>query len=105
MTNQDLMDVILEEIDAALNEKKKSGSKSLHNWFKKDPDGSGPKKKGGWVDCNTCRKNKKTGRRKCKPCGRKKGEKRSKYPACRASVSLCGKRGKWGKKAKRGKKG
>ena len=50
MTNQDLMDVILEEIDNVLDEKKKSGSKSLHNWFKKDPDGSGPKKKGGWGD-------------------------------------------------------
>jgi hypothetical protein len=83
MTRLELEAIILEEIQNVLNEKKKSGSKSLHNWFKKDPDGSGPKKKGGWVDCNTCRKDKKSGRRKCKPCGRKKGEKRS---LCAVSV-------------------
>ena len=112
MTKLELEKIILEEIRIVLVEKKRKGQKkkskgseSLHKWFKRDPDGSGPKKSGGWVDCNTCRKDKKTGRRKCKPCGRKKGEKRSKYPACRASVSLCGKRGKWGKKSKRGKKG
>ena len=116
MTKLELEKIILEEIRIVLVEKKRKGrkkkskkkskgSESLHKWFKRDPDGSGPKKSGGWVDCNTCRKDKKTGRRKCKPCGRKKGEKRSKYPACRASVSLCGKRGKWGKKSKRGKKG
>ena len=48
---------------------------SLHKWFKRQ-GASG--KEGGWVDCNTCRKDKKTGRLKCKPCGRKKGEKRAK---------------------------
>ena len=31
---------------------------------------------------------------------RKKGEKRSKYPACRPTPAACGKRGKWGKKSK-----
>ncbi len=77
----------------------------LKKWFRQDKDGAGPAKRGGWVDCNTCRKNKKTGRKKCKPCGRKKGEKRAKYPSCRPTPSKCGKRGKWGKKSKRGKKG
>ena len=47
---------------------------SLHKWFKRKGT---PGKEGGWVDCNTCRDG------KCKSCGRKKGEKRSKYPSCR----------------------
>jgi hypothetical protein len=70
---------------------------SLHKWFKRQgPSG----KEGGWVDCNTCRKDKKTGRKKCKPCGRQKGEKRAKYPSCRPTPSQCGDPGKgksWGK--------
>ena len=63
----------------------------LDDWFKG----------GGWVDCNTCRKDKKTGRKKCKPCGRKEGSKRD-YPACRPSPSKCGDKGRgssWGKKS------
>jgi hypothetical protein len=64
---------------------------SLHKWFKR----SGPKGKGsGWVDCNTCKDG------SCKACGRKKGEKRSKYPSCRPTPSKCkdkGKGKKWGK--------
>ena len=70
---------------------------SLHKWFSRQ-GGSG--KEGGWVDCNTCRKDPKTGRKKCKPCGRKEGEKRSKYPSCRPTPSQCsqpGKGKKWGK--------
>ena len=51
---------------------------SLHKWFKRKGT---PGKEGGWVDCNTCRKG------KCKPCGRKKGEKRAKYPSCRPTPS------------------
>ena len=108
MTRQDLIRIINEEIDVILYEKRKKkskGSESLKKWFSRDKDGSGPAKKGGWVDCNTCRKDKKTGRNKCKPCGRKKGEKRAKYPSCRPTPSACGKRGKWGKKSKKGKKG
>ena len=70
---------------------------SLHKWFKR----SGPKGKGsGWGDCNTGRKDPKTGRMKYKPCGRKKGEKRAKYPSCRPTPSKCkdkGKGKKWGK--------
>jgi hypothetical protein len=69
---------------------------SLHKWFKR----SGPKgKEGGWVDCNTCRKDK-DGKTSCKACGRKKGEKRAKYPSCRPTPSQCktkGKGKKWGK--------
>jgi hypothetical protein len=68
---------------------------SLHKWFKrKGPSG----KEGGWVDCNTCRKV--NGKTKCKSCGRKKGEKRDKYPSCRPTPSQCkspGKGKKWGK--------
>jgi hypothetical protein len=68
---------------------------SLHKWFKRQgPSG----KEGGWVDCNTCRTV--DGKKKCKSCGRKEGEKRSKYPSCRPTPSQCGKPGKgktWGK--------
>jgi hypothetical protein len=64
---------------------------SLRKWFKR----SGPKgKEGGWVDCNTCKDG------SCKACGRKKGEKRSKYPSCRPTPAQCkdkGKGKKWGK--------
>jgi hypothetical protein len=64
---------------------------SLHKWFKRSGT---PGKEGGWVDCNTCRNG------KCKPCGRKEGEKRAKYPSCRPTPSQCktkGKGKKWGK--------
>ena len=44
---------------------------TLRDWFNKN-DGK------GWVDC-------KTG----KACGRKKGEKRKGYPACRPTMSEC----------------
>ena len=82
---------------------KKPGSEtSLRDWFKrKGAKGS----KSGWVDCNTCRKDKKTGRKKCGACGRESGEKRSKYPKCRPTPAACGERGDYGKKAKAGKKG
>ena len=64
---------------------------SLHKWFKR----SGPKgKEGGWVDCNTCKDG------SCKACGRKKGEKRAKYPSCRPTPAQCKTKGKgktWGK--------
>ena len=81
---------------------KPSSETSLRDWFgRKGAKG----KKGGWVDCNTCRKDKKTGRKKCSACGRSSGEKRSKYPSCRPTPGACGKRGNWGKKSKRGKKG
>ncbi len=69
----------------------------LRKWFGRK---GAPGKKKGWVDCNTCRKDKKTGRKKCSACGRSKGEKR-KYPACRPTPSACGKKGKWGKKSKK----
>jgi hypothetical protein len=68
---------------------KKSG---LHGWFSRR-GGEGSE---GWIDCNTCRDG------ECKPCGRKEGEKRSKYPSCRPKPSACKSKGKgdsWGKKA------
>ena len=89
---QEIENIILEEVAEVMDE-------NLRKWFNQDKDAGGPGKGGGWVDCNTCRKDKKTGRKKCKPCGRQKGEKR-KYPACRPTAAACGKRGKWGKKSK-----
>jgi hypothetical protein len=59
---------------------KPSSETSLGDWFKRK---GAPGKKGGWVDCNTCRDG------KCKPCGRQEGEKRSKYPRCRPTPSQC----------------
>ena len=79
----------------------KEKDKGLHGWFERQ-GGSG--KASGWVDCNTCKKDPKTGRKKCKPCGREEGEKRAKYPACRPTPSACGTKGKgkkWGKKSKK----
>ena len=77
-----------------LNEKEKE---SLHKWFSRKGAAG---KTGGWVDCNSpIRKDGKiTG---YKPCGRQKGEKRSKYPSCRPTAARCkdpGKGTKWGKK-------
>jgi hypothetical protein len=75
-----------ETIQKILNE-----DESLRKWFKRSGT---PGKEGGWVDCNTCRNG------KCKPCGRKEGEKRAKYPSCRPTPSQCktkGKGKKWGK--------
>ena len=77
-----------------LNEAKKE---TLYTWFKRKGAAG---KEGGWIDCNTCREDPKTGRKKCKPCGRKKGEKRAKYPSCRPTPSQCSDPGKgksWGK--------
>ena len=112
---KELEEIIREEILNYLEEKKKKKKKkkrkltakpssetSLRDWFgRKGAKG----KKGGWVDCNTCRKDKKTGRKKCSACGRSTGEKRAKYPSCRPTPGACGKRGKYGKKSKAGKKG
>jgi len=84
---------VKEELEQ-LDEKQKE---TLRTWFKRKGAAG---KTGGWVDCNTCRKDKKTGRKKCKPCGRQKGEKRAKYPSCRPTPSQCGDPGKgksWGK--------
>ena len=74
-----------------LKEEELTEDESLHKWFKRSGT---PGKEGGWVDCNTCRDG------KCKPCGRKKGEDRAKYPSCRPTPSQCktkGKGKKWGK--------
>ena len=69
---------------------------SLHKWFNRR---GAPGKNKGWVDCNApIRKDGKI--IGYKPCGRAKGEKRSKYPACRPTPSGCKRKGKgktWGK--------
>lgn len=86
-----------EEMDEAkktdYSKEKKSG---LHGWFSRR--GGGGNK--GWVDCNTCKRDAKSGRKRCKACGREKGETRSKYPSCRPTPASCGTPGKgkkWGK--------
>jgi len=74
----------------ALQEAKKE---TLRTWFKRQ----GPKgKEGGWIDCNAP-----DGKGGYKACGRKKGEERSKYPACKETPVQCKAPGKgktWGKK-------
>lgn len=115
LKEEEIIEMIEEELEAMLDEKKKKRKKkkagtesskesSLRDWFGRK---GAPGKKGGWVDCNTCRKDKKTGRKKCKPCGRQKGEKRAKYPSCRPTPGACGESGRgksWGKKSAKGKK-
>ena len=94
--------VISEKKKKAKTDYSKEKKSGLHGWFSRQ---GGKGKSKGWVDCNTCRKDKKTGRKKCKSCGRKEGEKRSKYPSCRPTPSACGTPGKgkkWGKKSKKG---
>jgi hypothetical protein len=85
------------DVNEQLNEKtdfSKEKKQGLHGWFARQ---GGKGKSKGWVDCNTCRDG------KCKSCGRKEGESRSKYPACRPTPSACKTKGKgksWGKKSK-----
>jgi hypothetical protein len=75
---------------------KPSSETSLKDWFgRKGEKGS----TGGWVDCNAP-----DGKGGYKSCGRKEGEERSKYPACRPTPSACKeykstKGETWGKKA------
>ena len=86
------------KIKALIREALLSEKETLRTWFGRRGAAG---KKGGWVDCNTCRKDPKTGRLKCKPCGRSKGEKRAKYPSCKPTPSRCKDPGKgktWGKK-------
>jgi len=75
-----------------IKEEELNEDESLHKWFKR----SGPKgKEGGWVDCNAP-----DGKGGYKSCGRKEGESRSKYPACRPTPAGCKAKGKgktWGK--------
>jgi len=106
LSEEELNEMIDEEVEAALEEKKKKKpdfkkekESGLHGWFSRQ---GGKGKSKGWVDCNTCRTDKKTGKKTCKTCGRKEGEKRSKYPACRPKPSDCGSSGKgkdWGKRS------
>ena len=108
LTEEELEEIIRQESEAALEEKRKltkkaSSETSLRDWFKRRGAGGG---KGGWVDCNAPRykDGKKVG---YKACGRQKGGKRSRYPACRPTAAACKDRGKgkkWGKKGGRKKK-
>ena len=103
--DEEIENYFKEIAEASLDEKKKAKTdyskekkSGLHGWFSRQ---GGKGKSKGWVDCNTCRKDPKTGRKKCKACGRQKGEKRAKYPSCRPTPAACGTKGKgkkWGKK-------
>ena len=115
ITREELQIIIQEELKAILDEKRKKKKKkkskrkkagtesskesSLHHWFKR----KGAKgKKGGWVDCNAP-----DGKGGYKSCGRSKGEKRKRYPACRPTPGACKERGRgksWGKKGSKRKK-
>ena len=112
ITKEELENIIKEELDAVLDEKRKKKRKkrkkagtesskesSLRDWFgRKGAKG----KKGGWVDCNAP-----DGKGGYKSCGRSSGEKRKKYPACRPTPGACKERGKgksWGKKGSKRKK-
>ena len=99
-SKNEIKDIIMQEVKAMMVEKKKkagtesSKESSLRDWFGRK--GAKGKKK-GWVDCNAP-----DGKGGYKACGREKGEKRSKYPACRPTPGACKEKGKgksWGKKA------
>ena len=95
-------DYLRQLVEEEISKLKEADNEGLRKWFGRK---GAPGKKKGWVDCNTCRKDKKTGKKKCSACGRSTGEKRSKYPKCRPTPSACSKRGNYGKKSKAGKKG
>jgi hypothetical protein len=101
---EEILNLISEELEFFLEKKnkkpdfKKEKDDGLRGWFSR----AGGKDGKGWVDCNTCRTDKETGKKTCKTCGRQEGEKRSKYPACRPKPSDCDSSGKgtdWGKKS------
>ena len=94
---EEMASSIIQELAQPILEKKKKKKETLRTWFKRS---GAPGKTGGWVDCNApiYKDGKKKG---YKPCGRKKGEKRS-YPACKPTPAKCKDKGKgktWGKKA------
>ncbi len=75
-----------------LKEEELEEAESLHKWFNRQGAKGG---ESGWVDCNAP-----DGDGGYKSCGRKEGEKRSKYPACRPTAAQCKTKGKgktWGK--------
>ncbi len=77
---RDMVVSYLEEADFDLEKKR-----GLKGWF----DRQGAKgSTGGWIDCKTCRKDKKTGRKKCSQCAQ--GDRKEK-PYCRPKPSDCGK--------------
>jgi hypothetical protein len=91
ITESELISLI-EKVIKEKTDYSKEKSKGLHGWFERR--GAKGKSK-GWVDCNAP-----DGKGGYKACGRKEGEKRSKYPACRPTPSACktkGKGKKWGK--------
>ena len=90
VNKKDIMSLNKKSIDEKTDYSKEK-EQGLHGWFARQ---GGKGKSKGWVDCNTCRDG------KCKSCGRKEGESRSKYPACRPTLSACNSVGKKRKKGK-----
>lgn len=101
LDEQELLEIAEETLDEKKKRKRKTDfskekKQGLRGWFSRQ---GGEGKSKGWVDCNTCRKDKSTGRKKCKSCGRQSGEKRGKYPACRPTPSACTRKGMKNKKS------
>jgi hypothetical protein len=101
LDEQELLEIAEETLDEKKKRKRKTDfskekKQGLRGWFSRQ---GGEGKSKGWVDCNTCRKDKNTGRKKCKSCGRQSGEKRGKYPACRPTPSACTRKGMKSKKS------
>ena len=84
----ELRDVVRETVLAYLQEAdfELEKERGLKGWF--DRQGASGSE-GGWVDCKTCRKDKKTGRKKCSACAQ--GDRKEK-PYCRPKPSDCGKK-------------
>lgn len=87
-SKNELRDAVRETILAYLEEAdfELEKDRGLKGWF----DRQGAKgSTGGWIDCKTCRKDKKTGRKKCSACAQ--GDRKEK-PYCRPKPSDCGKK-------------
>ena len=87
-SKNELRDTVRETILAYLEEAdfELEKDRGLKGWF----DRQGAKgSTGGWIDCKTCRKDKKTGRKKCSACAQ--GDRKEK-PYCRPKPSDCGKK-------------
>ena len=95
-----LLQIIREEYAAVMKEKKKLTAKPRVRRRVALKTGlvvrALPARKAAGLIASTCRKDKKTGKKKCSPCGRSGGEKRSKYPSCRQTPGALWQKGQMG---------